>query len=70
MPPPRLPKRARIDSAAAVDYTDAETEFMKAMDRYKRENRRPFPTWSEALQVALSLGYRKVEAAGPLPGAK
>ncbi len=29
------------------DYSDDETEFMKAMDRYKRENRRPFPTWSE-----------------------
>jgi len=26
------------------DYDDEETLFMKAMDRYKRENRRPFPT--------------------------
>ena len=24
---------------------------MKAMERYKRENRRPFPTWSEVLEV-------------------
>ena len=25
------------------------------MDRYKRENRRPFPTWSEVLEVMRSL---------------
>ena len=41
---------------------------MKAMDQYKRANRRPFPTWSEVLEVLRSLGYRKVEAATVLPG--
>ena len=34
------------------------------MDRYKRENRRPFPTWSEVLEVLRSLGYRRVAEAG------
>jgi hypothetical protein len=41
---------------------------MKAMDRYKRENRRPFPTWSEVLEVLRSLGYRRVAEPTPLPG--
>ena len=42
-----------------VEYTEDELEFMKALDMYKRENRRPFPTCSEVLQVLKSLGYRK-----------
>ena len=41
---------------------------MKAMDQYKRDNRRPFPTWSEVLEVLYSLGYRKVAPATALPG--
>jgi len=42
-------------------------EFMKAMDQYKRDNRRPFPTWSEVLEVLRALGYRKVHAPSELP---
>ncbi|VTR92806.1 Uncharacterized protein OS=Planctomyces maris DSM 8797 GN=PM8797T_17994 PE=4 SV=1 [Gemmata massiliana] len=42
---------------------------MKAMDRYKRENRRPFPTWSEVLEILRSLGYRRVAEPTALPGA-
>ena len=30
------------------------------MDEYKRDFGRPFPTWSEVLEVAKSLGYRRV----------
>lgn len=33
---------------------------MKAIDEYKRDFCRPFPTWSEVLEVAKALGYRKV----------
>ena len=43
-----------------VEYADEETEFMMTMERYKRENKRPFPTWREVLAVAKSLGYRQV----------
>jgi hypothetical protein len=43
-----------------AEITDDVAEFVMAMDRYKREAGRPFPTWSEALEVAKSLGYRKV----------
>jgi hypothetical protein len=38
------------------------------MDQYKRANRRPFPTWSEVLEVLRALGYRKTEAPTALPG--
>ena len=62
-------RRRLIDPTTCErDYNDDETEFMKAMDRYKRENRRPFPTWSEVLEVLRALGYRKVADPTPLPG--
>jgi len=64
-------RRRLIDPTTCErDYNDDETSFMRAMERYKRENRRPFPTWSEVLEVLVSLGYRKVEPAGDLPGIK
>jgi hypothetical protein len=64
-------RRRLIDPTTCErDYTDEETNFMKAMERYKRENRRPFPTLSEVLEVLVSLGYRKVAPEGDLPGRK
>jgi len=62
-------RRRLIDPTTCErDYNDEETDFMKAMDRYKRENRRPFPTWSEVLEVMRSLGYRRVAEPTSLPG--
>lgn len=46
-------------SAPEDSYTDAEREFMLTLERWKRENRKPFPTCSDVLAVLLSLGYRK-----------
>jgi hypothetical protein len=61
-------RRRLIDPTTCErDYTEDESEFMKAMDRYKRENRRPFPTWSEVLEVLHSLGYRRVAEPTELP---
>src|SRR4051794_1261165 len=61
--------RRQVDpTTCEKDYSDEEIIFMKAMDQYKRSNRRPFPTWSEVLEVLRSLGYRKVEDAVALPG--
>jgi hypothetical protein len=34
-------------------------EFITAIDDYKRQNNRPFPSWSEVLEVLKSLGYDK-----------
>jgi len=62
-------RRRQIDPTTCErEYTDDQITFMKAMDQYKRDNRRPFPTWSEVLEVLQSLGYRKVEQATELPG--
>jgi hypothetical protein len=62
-------RRRQIDPTTCErDYSDEEIDFMKAMDQYKRDNRRPFPTWSEVLEVMRSLGYRKVAERTALPG--
>ena len=62
-------RRRQVDPTTCErDYTDDEIEFMKAMDQYKRANRRPFPTWSEVLEVCRALGYRKVAEPTALPG--
>jgi hypothetical protein len=62
-------RRRQVDpTTCEKDYSDEEIIFMKAMDQYKRANRRPFPTWSEVLEVLRSLGYRKTEDPTALPG--
>ncbi len=47
------------------DYTDEEREFLQAIDRYKRVNKRPYPTWREVLKVLRGLGWRKAPPAPP-----
>ena len=55
----KVQRRRQIDPTTCErDYTNDEIDFMKAMDQYKRENRRPFPTWSEVLEVVHSF-YRQ-----------
>ena len=34
-------------------------EFINAIDKYKRLNRRPFPSWSEIFEIVKALGYHK-----------
>ncbi len=48
-------------------YSEQELQWLKACERYKREHRRPHPTWCEILSIAISLGYRQIEPAGELP---
>jgi hypothetical protein len=56
----KIERRRQIDPTTCErDYTDLEIEFMTAIDKYRRENGRPFPTWSEVLEVLMSLGYEK-----------
>ncbi len=47
--------------SAAQDELDAK-EFAVALVDYKQRSGRQFPTWSEVLEVMLSLGYRKCQA--------
>jgi hypothetical protein len=44
------------------DYSQAEMEFMLAMNAYKQQSGRMFPTWSEVLEVLRGLGYEKPSA--------
>ena len=61
----RGPGRRRSDdrrSAEEGEMSDEQFEFVMAVDTYKRLNNRPFPTWTEVLEVIKQLGYRKVAA--------
>ena len=63
----RGPGRRRTDyrrDAEEGHMNEEQLEFIKAMDEYKRVNSRPFPTWTEVLDVMLFLGYRKVAPLG------
>ena len=58
--PQKAPRRRKIDpTTCAREYSDDEVEFMKALDRYKRENGRQFPTCCEILEVVRGLGYQR-----------
>ncbi len=59
----RGPGRRRTDerkSAEDGNMSDEQFEFLMAIDQYKRVNSRPFPTWTEVLEVIKALGYRRV----------
>lgn len=58
----KVSRRRQIDPTTCErDYTQAEVEFMHAMDQYKRSSGRMFPTCSEVLEVLRNLGYEKRE---------
>lgn len=63
----RGPGRRRSDSRRSAEegeLTDEQFEFVLAMDEYKRANKRPFPSWTEVLEVIKYLGYRRVAQVG------
>jgi hypothetical protein len=65
----RGPGRRRSDERKAAEegqMSDEQFEFMMAIDEYKRANAKPFPTWTEVLEVIKALGYRKVAEPQPL----
>ena len=47
-------------SAEEVNMSDEQFDFLMAIEEYKKQNSRPFPTWTEVLEVIKALGYRKV----------
>ena len=59
---PRLTEMRPEETYPGAGYSPEEVEFMMAMERYKREAHRPFPTWHEVLRVFKALGYRKVKS--------
>lgn len=59
---PLFPARRRTMHPATREepYDNDEREFIIAMEKYMAMNDRKFPGFSEVLQVAYALGYRKV----------
>jgi hypothetical protein len=47
-------------SAEEGQMSEEQFAFLMAIDEYKKQNARPFPTWTEVLEVIKALGYRKV----------
>ena len=65
----RGPGRRRSEDRKAAEeghLSDEQFEFLMAIDTYKRQNSRPFPTWTEVYEVIKALGYRKVAQPQPL----
>ncbi len=63
----RGPGRRRSDSRRSAEEGELNAEqfeFVMAMDEYKRANKKPFPSWTEVLEVVKYLGYRKVAEVG------
>lgn len=61
----QVQRRRQIDPTTCErDYSGDEIEFMQALDQYKRDNGRMFPTCSEVLEVIRALGYFRVDENG------
>lgn len=57
---PRRARRRRIDPTTfEKQYTEDELEFMTAMQRFKVQSGKSFPSHGEVLRVAHALGYRR-----------
>jgi hypothetical protein len=56
-------RRRLIDPATCErDYSKDELEFLRAMEQFKRERGRCYPSHSEVLQIVQSLGYEQANA--------
>ncbi len=70
----RGPGIRRTDFAKRAEEGEMTPEqflFIKAIDAYKRVNNRPYPTWTEVLEVMRKLGYRKTQPTDlEIPGAE
>ena len=69
----RGPGRRIDDERKAAEegqMTDEQFEFLMAIDEYKRKNSRPFPTWTEVLDLIKALGYRKTAEPKSLSSSK
>ena len=59
----RGPGRRRSDARRAAEegeMNDEQFDFIMAINEYKRVNKCPFPSYTEVLDIAKALGYRKV----------
>jgi len=65
----RGPGRRRTDerrSAEEGEMNNEQFDFLMAINEYKKVNKTPFPSFTEILEIAKALGYRKVAEPVPL----
>ena len=65
----RGPGRRRTDDRRAAeegDMSDEQFDFIMAIKNYKQANNCLFPTYTEILEIAKALGYRKVAQPQPI----
>ena len=61
----KVQRRRKIDPTTCErDYSQDEIAFMTALDQYKRDSGRMFPTCSEILEVIRGLGYLRLDESG------
>jgi hypothetical protein len=65
--PARVARPERI-SQFTTPVDDETLDFIQAIERFKAERGRAFPTWTDVLNVLKSLGYEKRPA--PPPGSR
>jgi hypothetical protein len=58
-PAPAQAPASLAREAAPEDLPDEVLEFVRAIDAYKRAQRRQFPSWSEVLEILKQLGYER-----------
>lgn len=63
--PARPERKSRFSTAVDQEAL----EFIKAIEEYKAEKGRPFPSWTEVLEIVKKMGYRKVEPPEDSPAA-
>ncbi len=57
--PPEKAEKKKVTLTKPDEMSDELIEFITAIDEYKRLHQRPFPNWSEVLEVLKSLGYER-----------
>lgn len=61
----RGPGRRRSDflrSAEEGEMTNEQYLFLRAIEAFKTANGKPFPSWTDVLEVIRRLGYRKTQS--------
>jgi len=61
----RGPGRRRSDfvrSAEEGEMTNEQYLFLQAINAFKTANGKPFPSWTDVLEVIRRLGYRKTQS--------
>src|SRR5260370_42060484 len=61
------PLSLHVQHDTRPDVSADVQEFQATLEKYKDEQVRPLPTWSEVFQLLHSLGYRKESAPAKSP---